>query len=87
MAISGALAFPRGAHLADEQTAVPQDSRKGGAGNRRRATEPPPTELAAVEVRDGRKRTDGPVEEAFPPIPNEVWGSDHLALGVELALL
>lgn len=25
--------------------------------------------------------------EKFGPIPNEVWGSDHLALGVEVAFL
>lgn len=87
LAISGVLAFPRGAHLAEEKTAVSQESGKGHDGNRIRATQPSPTELPAVQVWDGQNPTDGPAAEAFPPIPNEVWGSDHLALGVEVALL
>lgn len=86
MAISGVLAFPRGARLVKERTAIPQEPGKGDPSNRRRATAPPPTELPVGEVRDGRKQTDGPAEEEFPPIPNERWGSDHLALGVEVAL-
>lgn len=80
LAIAGVLAFPLGAHLAEDRTATPQEpAGKGDTGNHRR--EP------VGEVCDGRKPTDGSAEEAFPSIPNELWGSDHLALGVEVALL
>lgn len=84
--ISGVLAFPRGAHLAEERTTVPRYPGKGD-GSQTRTTQTPPTELPVGEVWDGRKPTDGPAEDEFPPIPNELWGSDHLALGVEVALL
>lgn len=87
LAISGLLAFPRGAHLAGEREAIPQEPGKGDGTNQRRVPQSPPTEIQVGDVWDGRKLTDGPAEEAFPPIPNELWGSDHLALGVEVALL
>lgn len=80
LAISGVLAFPPGAHLAGERAVTPEEPGKGGADDQRRAT-------ALGEPWDGQKLTDGPTEEAFPPIPNELWGSDHLALGVEVTLL
>lgn len=85
--ISGVLAFPRGAHRTEERATVPQTPRKGDAGRQRRATAAQLSERPGDEVLDDRRPTDGPAEEAFPPIPNEIWGSDHLALGVEVVLL
>eukprot|EP00903_Cladosiphon_okamuranus_P009843 g9354.t1 len=87
LAISGLLAFPRGAHLAEEMAPVSQETGMSGGDRRSRATQTPPTELRVCDVQDGRKPTDAPVGEVFPPIPNKLWGSDHLALGVEVTLL
>lgn len=94
--ITGVLAFPPGADLADSpylvsdsSDLVASEAETGVDGN-----------TAAVHgqldgVKDERKergkpeagQVEGISRGDFGPIPDEVWGSDHLALGVELAIL
>lgn len=93
LAIAGVLAFPRGAHLAEEGRATsPPTPGQGSAGSSER--ENLPTTTANVldrqrlgEAEDMQRTGDLGVDGEFPPIPNEIWGSDHLALGVEMTLL
>lgn len=90
LAIVGALAFPSGAHLGEEEgQRSTTDLLEGDDGSN--AGTSAPLEQSAKQ-RDGEVKHDQrlihyPTEPAFPPIPNEIWGSDHLALGVEVALL
>ncbi|CAM9192310.1 unnamed protein product [Hapterophycus canaliculatus] len=84
LAISGVLAFPPGANLSEDvetatttATAALQDknnSREKGA-------------LMPEDIDGHADLTARSVDDGFRPIPNELWGSDHLALGVEVVLL
>lgn len=90
------LAFPPGADLADSPDLV-SDSADFAASEAGTGVD---GNTAVVRgqldgVKDERKEREeqeaGQIERIsrgdFGPIPDEVWGSDHLALGVELAIL
>lgn len=80
LAISGVLAFPPGAHLTEgrESTSSGEELEQIREGS-------------GQETTHGRQEdnspNDPPAWGEFGPIPNKMWGSDHLALGVELVLL
>lgn len=80
LAISGVLAFPPGAHLTEgrETSSSGEELEQSSEGNGQEATPDRQAENSA---------TDQPAWSEFGPIPNKLWGSDHLALGVELVLL
>ncbi len=91
LAISGVLAFPRGAHLAEEGEATSAKLGQGGDGSSEEESMPTTANIfdrQRLGEAEGVQRTsDLVVDGGFPPIPNEIWGSDHLALGVEVTLL
>ncbi|CAM9749843.1 unnamed protein product [Ectocarpus sp. 4 AP-2014] len=80
LAISGVLAFPPGAHLTEgrETSSSGEELEQSSGGSGQEAT---PDRQVENSV------TDQPAWSEFGPIPNKLWGSDHLALGVELVLL
>lgn len=90
--ISGVLAFPPGANLAEERGATPLQIELGHGddGSQREGNSSSLAEQSDQrydgEVENEKKQTDGHTEGEFPPIPDEVWGSDHLALGVEITV-
>ncbi|CAM9105529.1 unnamed protein product [Scytosiphon promiscuus] len=90
LAISGVLAFPPGANLSgNSKTATPRIvAEERDTSSRGRAVIPEDEVDGQVGTADGGSgQAVGSEEDGFPPIPNERWGSDHLALGVEVAFL
>lgn len=78
LAVTGVLGFPKGADMATE------------AGTKRVEGEIASRKSKAVWT-SAECSLGGPAEntqqEGFGPIPDGIWGSDHLALGVEIGLL
>lgn len=80
LAITGVLSFPPGADLSVDTTNNGEDSAedkpvKGGS------------EVAVIEDAVLVASVNGTSGQEFGPVPDEVWGSDHLALGVEVAFV
>lgn len=91
--ISGVIAFPPGANLAEERGATPpqMESGLGVDGSLKEAASSSSPEEKSDKHSDGKveheeKQTDGHTQGDFLPIPNKIWGSDHLALGVEVTV-
>lgn len=80
LAITGVLAFPPGAHLTEgrKTTSSGEELEQSSEGS---------GQEAAPDRQEENSPTDPPAWGEFGPIPNKLWGSDHLALGVELVLL
>lgn len=79
LAVTGVLAFPPGADLTD------LTAEAGKAEGTEHVATPGCVQSDGLE--HGQTPADETQAKQFGPIPDEVWGSDHLALGVEVAFI
>lgn len=89
--ISGVIAFPPGANLAEERGAPPPQTESrigvnGSVGGTASSSPEEQSDKYDAKVEHEEKENDGHTQGEFLPIPNKVWGSDHLALGVEVTV-